>query len=358
MFKQIAPKLFLFFLLNSIFLPFTSLSQNDFTLEYVKPEIKAQNEVKWDSLSQFLSEAGSSSVIILKAGKILYEWGDTNKKHTIHSIRKTLLNSLYGIYIDNGVIDTTSTLAQLKIDDLNPKLTEIEKTATIGDLLKSRSGIYHSSAATSPGMLANMPKRGAYKPGDAYIYNNWDFNVLGYILEKQTGEPIYDLFYKHIAKPLGMDYEGTYTTISEKVNTIPKLDGFYQFEYDKSQYPAYHFRLSAKDLALYGQLYLNKGQWNGNQIIPAKWIDASTKPYSVTNESYGIAYGMLWNVLMKTDTRPTRSFYHTGVGVHMLGVYPNSEIVLVHRVDTETEYNFNQNDFYKMIDLVWNAIAL
>lgn len=109
------------------------------------------------------------------------------------------------------------------------------------------------------------------------------------------------------------------------------------------------------DLALYGQLYLNRGVWNGQQIIPAAWIELSTKAHSVYNENYGIAYGMLWNVLMKTESRKSKSFFHTGVGIHMLGVYPASNVVLIHRVDTEKDYRFNQEDFYKMISLVWNA---
>ena len=78
------------------------------------------------------------------------------------------------------------------------------------------------------------------------------------------------------------DYKGRYCSIdgeSEDVE-MPHTDGFYQYENSKSKYPAYHFRLSARDLALYGQLYLNKGEWNGKQIVPEKWIEKSTIPYS------------------------------------------------------------------------------
>ena len=136
---------------------------------------------------------------------------------------------------------------------------------------------------------------------------------------------------------------------------IPDVDGFYQYETNKSKYPAYHFRLSTRDLALFGLLYLNNGIWEGKQIIPKTWIEASTKPYSITNKYYGIGYGMLWNILIPNEKRATKSFYHTGTGVHMLGIYPSSKLVLVHRVNTETKYNFSENDFYKMISLVWDS---
>ena len=108
-------------------------------------------------------------------------------------------------------------------------------------------------------------------------------------------------------------------------------------------------------MALFGQLYLNKGVFNGQQIIPASWVETSTKPYSVTNPHYGIAYGMLWKVLMKTASRNSRSFFHTGAGVHMLGIYPESKLVMVHRVNTEEEYTFGEGDFYTMISKVWAA---
>ncbi len=333
-----------------------SCHQNKNLLIKVNPAKKGFSQTKLDSLGSYLEEANSEALIILKDGKIIYDWGNTDKKLLVHSIRKALLNSLYGIYIDNGTIDTTMTIGKLKIDDINP-LTEIEKTATIADLLKSRSGIYHSAAAVSEGMLASMPKRGVHKPNEAYYYNNWDFNTLGYILEKQTGKTIFDLFNEHIAQPLGMSYLNDYITVKNPDDnwTIPNVDGFYQFEEDKSKYPAYHFRLSAKDLALYGQLYLNKGKWNGKQIIPENWIELSTKPYSITNENYGIGYGMLWNVLLPNENRKTKSFFHTGVGIHMLGVYPESNLVLIHRVDTEKEYKFHEGNFYQMIAKVWDS---
>ncbi len=332
-------------------------SQHQFPLTKTDPTEMGFSKEKLDSLGEFLGKAGSSSLMILKDGKLVYSWGDIDKELLVHSIRKSLLNSLYGIYINNGTIDTTLTLKELQIDDIEPGLSEIEKTASIADLLKSRSGIYHNAAAVSPGMLTNMPQRGSHKPNETYYYNNWDFNTLGFILEKLTGENIYVLFNKHIAQPLGMDYSGNYIEIEDPGDDweIPNVDGFYQYENEKSRYPAYHFRLSARDLALYGQLYLNKGEWNGKQIVPEDWIEVSTKAYSITNESYGIGYGMLWNVLIPNENRKSKSFYHTGVGIHMLGIYPEAKMVLIHRVNTEGDFKFHQGNFYQMISMVWNA---
>ena len=325
---------------------------------YASPESKGYSSERLETLKEHLKESGSSAMILMVDGEIIFEWGETSKKHLIHSMRKALLNSLYGIGIKKWQIDTTMTLRELNIHDIPPDLSENELDARVVDLLKSRSGIYHDASAVNDAMRIGRPERDTHKPGEHYYYNNWDFNVLGAILEQQTGKSIYEMFHKEIAKPVGMhDYEGNYSVIDGEADNeeIPDTDGIYQYEKRKSKYPAYHFRMSARDLAIYGQLYLNYGAWEGKQIIPKKWIDISTKPYSIYDQKYKNAYGMLWKVRVPDKNTKRNSFYHTGLGIHMLGIYPDSNLVLVHRVNTEEDFDYNEGDFYKMIGLVFNS---
>jgi len=334
----------------------TQIQKHSFS--YAEPESMGFSTERLELLTSHLEKSGASSMLLMVEGKVIYEWGETDRKHTIHSIRKCLLNSLYGIAVSEGIIDTSMTMQELGIQDIEPPLTGSELQARVADLLKSRSGIYHHAAAVSEGMLMGMPERGTHLPGEHYYYNNWDFNVLGAILEQETGKSVYELFREQIALPLGMhEYRGTYASIevdSEDVD-IPDTDGFYQHEPSKSRYPAYHFRMSARDLALYGQLYLQEGIWEGSQIVPAPWIEASTRPLTVVNSRYGLARGMLWGVILPREEGEVPAFYHTGAGIHMLGVYPSSRLVLVHRVDTENYIDYKPDDLYKMIDLVFNA---
>lgn len=75
---------------------------------------------------------------------------------------------------------------------------------------------------------------------------------------------------------LGMlHYKGRYENIdaTDTEFEIPDADGFYQYEKNKSIFPAYHFRMSAYDLALYGILYANGGRWQGKQIVSKSWIE-------------------------------------------------------------------------------------
>ena len=72
-------------------------------------------------------------------------------------MRKSLLSALYGVYVKEGVINLSSTLAELGIDDTNPALTQEEKGAHVSDLLKSRSGVYHPALGEIPAMQALRP---------------------------------------------------------------------------------------------------------------------------------------------------------------------------------------------------------
>ena len=90
----------------------TSIELSD-KLKRIKPEEIGFSSEKLMKLDSYLTKIGSSSLILILDGKIFYEWGDIYKKHLIHSVRKAMLSSIYGIYIKKGSIDTSLTLAEL-----------------------------------------------------------------------------------------------------------------------------------------------------------------------------------------------------------------------------------------------------
>lgn len=154
------------------------------------------DKAKLTELREFVHQAGSSSMVLIEQGEIAFEFGDIHRKHTIHSIRKAMLNSLYGIYVARGVIDLDATVGALGIDDVHG-LSEREKTATVRQLLKARSGVYHPSAATHQLILDGMPERYSRSPGEVYVYNNWDFNVAGVGIHMLAVYPASDLVFVH-----------------------------------------------------------------------------------------------------------------------------------------------------------------
>jgi hypothetical protein len=95
------------------------------------------------------------------------------------------------IAASEGRISLTGTLAELGIDDKPPSLTDAEKQATVRDLLMARSGVYHPAAYEDSDMEKKRPPRGSHPPGSFWYYNKWDFNALGTIYRKSTGEDIF-----------------------------------------------------------------------------------------------------------------------------------------------------------------------
>jgi len=312
--------------------------------ETISPEDAGLSREKLGSIVDFCEEAGSAALLILYDGKVVLSWGEVETKYFIHSIRKALLNALYGIHVERGDIDLEMTLEELGIDDIPPVLSKEEKQAKVFDLIRSRSGVYHPAAAEAPVMIDSRPERGSHPPGSFFYYNNWDFNVLGTIFEQETGRGIFEAFYEEIAEPLGM-------------KDFRVEDGLYQYEKEKSLHPAYHFNMTAHDLALYGLLYLNDGTWNGRQIVPREWIAESTRSHSVLNPEIGLGYGYLWNVLPE-DLGLGRVFFHTGVGIHLLAVMPDLKVVVVHRVDTlADDVRFTGDDLNHLFGLLGAALV-
>lgn len=153
-----------------------------------------------NKLKRFIIDStNATGAMIIKSGKILCEYGDTKETSYLASCRKSVLSMLYGPFVKSGSINLSTTLEQLRLDDVGG-LLPIEKKATIKDLLTARSGVYHP--ASNAGDATSMaPERGSVQPGGFWLYNNWDFNLAGYILERQTKKTIYELIDSILAKP-------------------------------------------------------------------------------------------------------------------------------------------------------------
>ena len=275
----------------------------------------------------FSEQIRSSAVMIVQHGKVVAEWGNTTKRTELASIRKSLLSALIGIAVADHLIKLESTLGELAIDDNPPGLTDAEKGATVRQLLQARSGVYHAALYEEPSAAALRPPRGSHAPGTFWYYNNWDFNTLGTIYEHATGTGIFEALDRKIAKPIGMqDYR-------------PR-DGDY-VRGDASIHPAYAIRMSARDLARFALLYLHKGNWAGRQIVPQDWVRESTQTYSRAGNGAGYGYlwwtGFLGGAVAPTLTLPEGNFLAAGAGGQYALVAPSLDLVVVHRVDRDTD---------------------
>jgi CubicO group peptidase (beta-lactamase class C family) len=269
-----------------------------------------------NDLDALLAMGGSTALVALRDGQVVFERGHLSHRSSVASVRKSLIGILYGIAIAGGEIDPNTTLADLSIDDLSP-LTAEEKQATVTDLLKSRSGVYHPCVY---GNEPDRPARGSHAPGTFWYYNNWDFNALGTIYRQQTGRTLSKAFQQFVAGPLAMQ---DFTA-----------DDIFDLPGPESLHPVYKMRFSARDLARVGQVFLKGGLWEQHQVLPQQWVIDSVTPWSDLGGGRG--YGFLWwtaeaNARGDSMSIDVPLYYASGAGGQYIIVIEALDLVVVHR---------------------------
>jgi CubicO group peptidase (beta-lactamase class C family) len=289
---------------------------------FPNPEVAGFRSSALEALEGTLYAKATTALMIVKAGKMVYSYGDIAQVSYLASARKSVLSMLYGKYVASGLIDLRISLGDLGINERGEGLLPIEKTATIRDLLMSSSGVYWP--AGSPGSDPATPPRGSKKPGTFFLYNNWDFNVAGAIFERLSGKTVFRALAEDLALPLQFE------------DFDPARQHMLGYQSGPSRYKAYHMFLSGRDMARLGVVMLNGGGWNGQQVIPAAWVKESTalhvKAADVAGPS-GMGYGYLWWKPSETRSGPewVGSWLAYGnYGQFILGL-PAMETVIVHR---------------------------
>lgn len=316
--------------------------------QYADPADAGFDAIALSAVGEQAEALGSAAVFVVHRGHVLSAFGEVELALPCHSVRKSLISALVGIQVAAGEIDTAATLEQLGIDDV-PPLTAAERAATVFDLLRSRSGIYHPAAKEPRDMKTSRPARGSHRPGEHFWYNNWDFNTVATVFARATGSDVFAAFARDLATPLGMeDFRAT--------------DAQFELEPSSSLHPAYDFRLSARDLARIGWLFACDGSWGDARIVPADWVAESTKVHS--QQSGGNGYGLMWwsypagafegNEQLDALDRE-RKFAAIGTGGQLLLVLPDAQLVFVHRVSTDTGPGVRGGDVWRLAEAVLDA---
>ncbi|WP_236634712.1 serine hydrolase domain-containing protein [Alteribacter lacisalsi] len=288
--------------------------------EYESPEEAGWDEEKLQEARAYYNSLNSTAGMVIYKGKVLFQWGDTAGTTNAHSIRKSILSGMYGEYVENGTVDLDETLADLGIIDF-PPLTSSEGQAQIRHLLTSKSGVYLRAGEESWNMRRQRPNRESHQPGTYFYYNNWDFNVLGTIYNNESGSDLFEDFNTKLAEPLEMeDFSLAHTEYKE--------------EPSRSVHPSYLFKLSARDMARIGQLYLQKGEWNGEQIISSDWIERSTSVQAPVPGNSIYDYGYMWWVAVEEPWKSLGLYSAVGRYGQSIDIVPEKDLVFVHRVNS------------------------
>jgi CubicO group peptidase (beta-lactamase class C family) len=278
-----------------------------------------------DLVTARAKEMPTTAMMVVVGGRVLYEYGDVTTVSYLASVRKSVLAMLFGNYVASGKIRLDKTLAELQIDDVGG-LSDMEKEATIADLLGARSGVYHA-ASNAGDDLASAPPRGSQKHGTYFLYSNWDFNAIGTIFERETGQSIYDALERDLVRPIGMqDFD----------RSTHRRDG----DAKRSIHLAYHMNFSTRDMARVGYLMLREGNWNGEQIVPRDWaarivriVTPVTEMNPPSHRKGPFGYGYLWWVWDGEAARGPFERAYSGSGAigQYITVLPALDLVIAHK---------------------------
>jgi hypothetical protein len=230
--------------------------------------------VSSQGIIDFLDAAGMSrhefhSIMFIRHGKVIAEgWWNPYKsdlKHTLYSTSKSFTATAIGFAVCEKKLSVNDKVISFFQNELPDTVSQFLSDMTIRDLLSMSAGqdpdpTFKTVVNESNWVKAFLSIPVVYEPGTKFLYNTLATYMLSAIVQKVTGEKVIDFLRPRLFEPLainGMDWE----VDPKGINT-----------------GGWGLRLKTEDMAKFGQLFLQKGRWNGKQVIPSEWIDeASTK---------------------------------------------------------------------------------
>ncbi|MNX05442.1 6-aminohexanoate-dimer hydrolase [compost metagenome] len=228
-------------------------------------------------LKDYLKNGTINAFLVIRNDSVLYERYDKGYRDstltTIFSGAKSMISIMIGQALSEGKIRHLSDKVTDYIPELkaNPAFEQI----TLKNLLDMKSGLDFQDAIggilkaffsdeakyyyTDDVQAELMKVKLVNKPGTVWKYKSIDPILLGWVLKKATGQSVTQYFESHLWKKIGSEYNATWGL--DQVNGITNT--------------ASRFQVTAIDLAKIGRLYLNKGKYNGRQVVPEAWVEQS-----------------------------------------------------------------------------------
>lgn len=240
--------------------------------------------------------------------------------HITHSMCKSITGMAVGFLVEEGKLELSENIYKIFSDKGSTWVKMFRPEVTVENLLTMTSGVTFNESGIVSGndwLESYLNASVAEKPGTKFQYNSLNSYVLSAIITERTGMPMDEYLKSRLFEPLGItDY------LWEKCPRGITKGGWGLF-------------MHTEDMAKLGQLYLNKGKWNGKQIIPESWAEASvTKKVDSIEGTYGYGY-QLW-----MEERPGSFEYNGMLGQNVL-IYPDVDMVIVTNAGNEELFQDN-----------------
>ncbi len=249
-----------------------------------------ENEVQASLSKPEMLQVIMHNIMVVKDGKVVFEknldpeWPADRPQH-IFSASKTFTALAFGLAVDDGLVSVDDKVVDFFPDKLPEEISDNLKALTVKDLLTMQCG--HDTDPTWSTMAAydstNMEislKPGVdlakaflnhpfvHEPGTFFCYNSLCTYMVSAIVQKVEGKSVLELLDERIFRPLSIE--------------TPKWDA----DEEGVSYGGWGLHLRIEEMAKFGQLLLQKGKWNGKQLVSEQWVEEQTRKH-IDNYSNG-----------------------------------------------------------------------
>jgi len=287
-----------------------------------RPEDHGLDPTSLEAFRREIAEDLVYSVLIVKDGCIVFEYYkgklDKDSRYVLYSCTKSITSALLGIAIDQGHIKgVDQRVAEFYPRLDRPDVDERKKRLKIRDLLTMTAGFEWSDNDHYRAMIEGddwidyvLARPMADEPGKKFNYSTGVSHLLSAIVGKATGEDVLRFAQKNLFDPIGI------RSVVWPVDPRGIPIGGNRLE------------LTARDAARFGFLYLNRGRWDGRQVISEKWVRESTRKHTAGFFGRG-CYGYQWWVQPRRRPVPFEIFSASGYGGQKIVVVPKLDLVVV-----------------------------
>ncbi len=295
-FNLIIMKALNYLLLISVFFLSTQCSGEKEKTNSVQENVTPESQgVSSQSILDFIKAAETErkddlhSFILMRHGNIVAQgwWNPYNPEstHMLYSLSKSFTSTAIGLAQSEGLLSIYDPVISFFPDETPENPSDNLKSMRIKDLLRMNTG--HESdmlgairSDTESWVQAFLTSEIEHKPGIHFVYNSMATFMLSAIIQKVTGQTLFDYLKPRLFDPLGFE-NSWWETNMNGINT-----------------GGWGLNVRTKDIANFGQMYLQKGMWNNEQIIPKDWVEEATKlqtsngsdPKSDWEQGYGYQF--------------------------------------------------------------------
>jgi CubicO group peptidase (beta-lactamase class C family) len=279
------------------------------------------------------------SLMVVRHGQVVAEgwWSPyaANEPHQMFSLSKSFTSTAVGLAVADGKLSVEDPVLKFFPDEAPATPSANLKAMRIRDLLTMSTGHHEDDVRDFPYQSDEsvvkifLSRPVSHKPGTFFFYNTPASYMLSAIVQKVTGQAVVDYLKPRLFDPLGIE-NPTWQSSKQGVS----LGGF-------------GLNIRTEDIARFGQLYLQKGKWQGKQLVPAEWVETATSrmmsngssPTSDWEQGYGYQF---WR---------SRHGFYRGDGAH------GQFCLILPQYDTVVAITSGTRDMASVMNLVWDRLV-